>query len=543
MNKFLISLLALFCASSALGSTATKPKLVVNIVVDGMRYDYLLHFDRGFSDNGFRRLKTEGSLCERAMYGYLSTNTASGLATITTGASPSSHGVIGNHWFNYTTGEMVPLTLDKSVRTVGADELDAQVSPRAMIAGTIGDCIKSTSPDSKVVSIAFEPNSAVISGGFTTDAAYWVSPRDGKMVSSTYYLAKLPEWVDKFNEQNLAEAYSAARWAVCRPAGSYYNVLRKDITTDTSALTFDFLMRKKYDYERLKSSPAGNSLLKDFAVQAIINENLGKDSSTDFISIVFNSTRLAGERYGTTSMEVEDVYYRLDMELAALIDFLVQKVGKDNLLLVLSSTHGQADPVIESSRMPAGKFNAEQFEVLINGFLSAQLAQKIPIAKLEQLSVSRWVLDFSNNQLYLNRQKIYQAGLSIAEVQNMVADFAIQFRGVAQAITASTMQSNYFVAGVMGRAQRSYFSRHSGDVVINLLPGWIVESDKLSDSGSPYTYDIHVPLFFYGGGITTDNISREIDVEDVAPTIAHIVGVAPPTASTGKPITELYEKQ
>lgn len=522
-------------------SAPNKPRLVVNIVVDGMRYDYLLRFDRGFSDGGFRRLISGGALCERAMYNYLYTNTASGLATIACGASPESHGVIGSHWFNYTTGDEVSLTLDKSVKTIGADDLDAQVSPRAMIAGTMGDCIKGVSPESKVVSIAFDPTSAVIAGGFSADAAYWISPRDGKLVSSSYYTTKLPEWVTKFNANGLAESYSSARWNVCRDAGSYYNVLRSDIATDSSVLNFDFLLRKKYDYDRLKSSPAGNSLIKDFAVQAVINESLGKDSSTDYLSIVFDPARMCGEKYGTTSMEIEDLYYRLDMELSALIDFLVTNVGKENLLIVLTSSHGAADPVIESSRMPGGKFNAEQFEVLINGFLSAQLVQKITPAKADALSGdSRWVLDFANNQLYLNRKRIYQGGLSLPEVQSMAADFAIQFRGVANAITGSSMQSAYFGSGVMGRAQKGYFSRHSGDIIINLLPGWIIDSEKKSDSGSPYMYDTHVPIIFFGGGISSDNISREVGIEDIAPTVAHIVGVAPPNAATGRPITEIY---
>lgn len=539
LTIFFVSLLT----TAAFAQTSPKPRLVVNIVVDGMRYDYLLKFGRNFSETGFKRLITEGSLCERAMYGYLSTNTASGLATIACGASPSSHGVIGSHWFNYTTGEKISLTLDKSVRTVGADELDAQVSPRAMIASTIGDCIKGISPTSKVISIAMDPTSAVISGGFSTDGAYWLSPRDGKMVSSTYYMQKLPDWVDKFNSTGLAESYSSARWTVYRPASSYYNVLRSDIATDSAVLNFDFLTRKKYDYERLRNSPAGNSLLKDFALQAIINEDLGKDESTDYLSVVFDPARTTSERYGTTSMEVEDMYYRLDMEISAFVDFLLTGVGRENLLIVLTSSHGAADPVIESSRMPAGRFNAEQFSILINGFLSAQLASKIPPQKADEVGDTRWVLDFANNQLYLNRKRIYQAGLSIAEVQGMVADFAIQFRGVAQAITASALQNNYFGEGIMACAQRSYFARHSGDVIVNLLPGWVVESDRVSDSGSPYIYDSHVPVIFFGGAISPDNISREVNIEDIAPTVAHIVGVAPPTAATGRPITEIYRKQ
>lgn len=544
MRKIFFILLIAICSIATMAQgAAKKPRLVVNITVDGMRYDYLLRFGGAMSATGFKRLINEGVLCERAIYDYMGTSTASGVATIATGAAPASHGVIGSHWFDYTTGAKISLTTDKNVRTVGADELDAQVSPRTMIASTIGDCIKGVSPRSKVFSVAMEPTSAVVAGGFSADGAYWVSPRDGKMVSSTYYVEKLPDWVNTFNDKNLAEGYSSDRWRISRPLADYYNVIRKEISVDTSALNFDFLTRKKYDYDRLIASPGGNALIKDFAVQTIIAEELGKDDATDYMSVVFNAPMRTAERYGVNSMEVEDLYYRLDMELGAFISFLESQVGYDNLLVVLTSPHGSSDPVIESSRIPGGKFNTAQFSLLINGFLGAQLAHRIPAGKAESLSGdTRWVLDFANNQLYLNRKRIFDAGLSLSMVQMMVAEFAIQFRGVAEAITAATMQSGQFSEGTPGKAQRSYFARHSGDVAINLLPGWIIENDKMSDSGSPYIYDTHVPLMFFGGAVGTQNISRDVRIEDVAPTIAHLVGVAPPNASTGTPITEIYKR-
>lgn len=544
MRKLLLILLLISASLPTIAqSTPPKPRLVVTIAIDGMRYDYLLRFGAAMGETGFKKLIREGVLCERAIYDYTGTSTASGIATIATGAAPSSHGVIGSHWFDYTTSEKISLTFDKSVRTVGADELDAQVSPRKMIASTIGDCIKGVSPRSKVFSVALEPTSAVVAGGFSADGAYWVSPRDGKMVSSTYYTDKLPDWVATFNSKNLGEAYSSDRWRISRPQGAYYNVIRKDIAVDTSALNFDFLTRKKYDYDRLTVTPGGNALIKDFAVQTIIAEELGKDDATDYLTITFNAPMFAAERYGVNSMEVEDIYYRLDMELAALISFLESQVGYANLLVVLTSPHGSSDPVIESSRIPGGKFNTAQFSLLINGFLGAQLAHRIPAAKAQSLSGdSRWVLDFANNQLYLNRKRIFDAGLSLSMVQMMVAEFAIQFRGVAEAVTASTMQSGQFSEGTLGKAQRSYFARHSGDVAINLLPGWILESDKQSNSGSPYIYDAHVPLIFYGAVIGTQNIARDVKIEDIAPTIAHLVGVTPPNASTGTPITEIYKR-
>lgn len=542
IKKYILALV--LCASIAVVNGATKqPRLVVQITVSGMRYDYLLRFGPNLSSTGFNRLITEGALCERTMIGYLNTNTASGLATIATGANPSSHGVIGSHWFNYTTGEKISLTNDKAVLTVGADELDARVSPRSMVATSTGDCIKGSSPRSKVVSVAFEPASAVIAGGFGADGAYWVSPRDGKMVTSSYYNQKLPEWVDKFNATNVAESYSSVKWDVSRPSSSYFNILKKDITADTSRLNFDFLTRKKYEYERLSTTPFGNTLIKDFANQAIIYEDLGKDESTDFLSVVFDCSRLCGEKYGANSMEVEDMIYRLDGDLSDFLEFLDTQLGRDNLLVVLTSDHGLCDPYIEGGRASGGRFDTNQFSILMNGFLSAQLAERIPENKRKVLEGdARWLLDITGNQIYLNRKRIYSAGLDLSEVQRMVADFAIQFRGVSEAITSTSLQSAYFAAGTMGRAQNGYFARHSGDVVLNLLPGWYPASGGVSQSGSQYIYDSHVPLVFWGGAIGSDNISREVSLTDIAPTIAHLVGVSPPNASTGVPITEIYVK-
>ncbi|MEG0815810.1 MAG: alkaline phosphatase family protein [Mucinivorans sp.] len=541
---FIASILStILSATTAIASPPT-PRLVVQITVSGMRYDYLLRFGHNFTDQGFKRLTTQGALCERAMIGYLNTSTAPGLATIVTGANPSSHGVIGSHWFNYTTSEKISLVEDKKVHTIGADELDAQVSPRAMIASTTGDCIKSSSPRSKVISIAFEPLSAVVAGGFEADGAYWVSPRDGKLVSSSYYTDKLPEWVDKFNALNLAESYSSAKWEVSRPASSYFNILRSVISADTSVLNFDFLTRKKYEYERLAVSPFGNSLIKDFATQAVIYENLGKDASTDFLSVVFDGPRQAGEKFGTSSMEVEDIFYRLDAELGSFLDFLVTQVGRENLLVVLTSDHGLCSPYIETARSAGGRFDVSQFSVLINGFLGAQLTQRIAPSRQAAAAEGdqRWVLDVINNQVYLNRKRIYQAGLDLSEVQQLVADFAIQFRGVSDAITARNLQSAYFAGGTLGKAQNGYFARHSGDVTINLLPGWSVSDGGISQGGSQYIYDTHVPIIFFGGAIAPDNISREVSLTDIAPTIAHLVGVAPPNAATGVPIREIYIK-
>lgn len=513
---------------------AGRPKLVVNVVVGQMRYDYLLRFADNFSRRGFNAFLQDGVSFQSAHHDYLFTCSAAGLSTLATGANPSTHGVSGDVWYDYGVGRRVEVVQDRKCFAVGADDYDAQVSPRSLLSGTLGDALKGVSPMSKVVSVAWDPQSAVVMGGFTADEVYWVNPKTGCWISSTYYMDKLPEWVTKVNDLKLAQVYSEKQWTVSRLASRYHNVLRKDIVTDTTGgfFNFDFLMRPKYDFGRLAASPYANSMVKDFAVQSVIYDDLGKDENVDLLNVVFDASRTIGQRYGSHSMEVEDSYYRLDADIEQLLDFLDRQLGRDNVLVVLSADHGAADPATENSRMPHGRFNATQFAMLVNGFLGAKLGAD-----------QKWVVDFCNNQIYLNRGLIYEKGHDLAQVQSDIAGFAIQFRGVAQAITSSSLQSGV-AAGIMGKAQDSYFPRRSGDVMINLLPGWMVENDNVSQAGTGYNYDSHVPLMFWGAGVRSLSrvgagpgvMMESVQARDVAPTVARIIGVAPPNSATGRAV-------
>ncbi len=494
----------------------------------------MLRFAENLSDGGIKLLIKEGASCDMAGYNFLNTSTPAGLATISSGSNPSTHGIIGNQWFNYTTGERVELLKDNKTMTVGADNFDSQLSPAALYAGTIGDQIKGVSPYSKVVSVAFDPLSSVIMGGYRADAAYWVNHREGHFVSNNYYMEKLPDWVNNFNSQNVAQEYCKQKWSISKEASKYKNILRSDIIVEDQGGLLNIFQKDanaKWNFERLKYTPFANTLVRDFAIQAIIYEELGKDQSTDLLNVVFDGSRYVGEKYGTQSMEVEDCFYRMDAEIKGMMEYLSSQIGKEHLLVVLSSDHGASDPAVEGRRMPSGKFNAAQFSILINGFVGAKLGGD-----------KRWVLDFINNQIYLDRRLIYQEGHDLEQIQNDIAAFAIQFRGVAQAITSTTLQRGQFLGGVMGQAQNSYFQRHSGDIMLNLLPGWIVEqSDVISDCGTAYNYDRQVPLVFWGGMISNKDISRSVDMSDVAATIAHIVGCAAPNAATGESIMEVYK--
>jgi len=523
------------CCYASVVAGRVKPKLIIQIVVGQMRYDYLMRYSQNLSDGGFKALIAEGTSCDRATYNFLGTSTPAGLATIATGANPSIHGVIGEEWFNVTSLSRQKILEDKGIYTVGADEFDSQYSPSGIFTTTFADELKSMSPYSKVVSIAYEPLSAVIMGGHVADAAYWVNHRAGHFVSDTYYMTKLPEWVDKFNESGVADKYNSEDWKPLLDPSAYKNVVSSDIQmkeqSKLSALAQQILNGKKpWENEKFKVTPNANTLIRDFAIQSIIYEGLGKDDNTDLLSIVFDPSRYIGEKYGVQSIETEDCFYRMDREIASILEYVKAQFKKDEVLIVLTSDHGAADQPSDNNKLPNGLFNAEQFKTLMNGFVGAQHGGD-----------KKWVLDFVNNQLYFNTDLIYQSHMTIAEFEQEVAGFAIQFRGVSQALTASSLTLGSSSEGLKGLAQNSFFPKYGGSVVICMLPGWILEdSAKKSDSGTSYNYDTHVPLIFWGTMIGSKDIADPVDMCDVAPTISSLAGSVSPAASMGHPIMDVY---
>lgn len=542
MYKFLASLTILFALCFKVSNAQDthfyddrkKPKLVVQIVLSHIRYDYLTKFNHNASEFGFKRLLRNGTNFTNARYGFMFTQTAPCVATISTGSQPAQHGIIGDGWVNYTTNENITAIGDKKVHGVGCNEDEGQFSPRNVVFSTVADELKRQNSESKVISIAMDPKGAVVAGGYSPDGVYWYDARYGNFVTSTYYKPMLPNWVAAFNNSQLKEDYAAKLWCVSNSYDTYnYQNATSVITDTTKKFSFDVLFRpKNKDMSRLVETPFGNSYLKDFAIEAIKNEALGKDDISDFLILNFGSTQYITEKFGIESTEIEDSFYKLDQDIAFIVDYLENNIGKDNFVILVTSNHGTSDNVTQERGASSGTFNAMQFRVLISGFLGAMLG------------VDDWVSAYKNRQIYLNRRLIFEKGLSLSDIQSRVATFALQFGGVANAMTGSALQNNYYGKGITQKVQNSFFPKHSGDVIINLLPGWIeLESEDaswvMSSTGSPYEYDTHVPLMWYGGSIPAGVSHRSIDMIDVAPTISEIFGITHPNASEGKPLTEI----
>lgn len=537
MRNRLILFIAFFSLVLTLPSqaqvAARKPRLVVNVVVSQMRYDYLLLFGKNFNTSGFYRMAEQGVDCTNARYNFVNTTTPAGLATITTGADPNLHGVLSESWMDYTTNKKVYLIEDQKYYGVGAVGYDGRFSPEKMIVSTIGDEVRKHNKSSKVISIAMDPVSSVVAGGRDASAAYWFDDRKGIWVTSNYYTDRLPNWMERFNDTEYIKAFNERRW-VFSLADDKYNyqpggVIRND-NKKLSLFSLGSLFRRKEDngFKNITSTPIGVDMMFDMVKSAITYENLGKDDNTDLLIVTVDQTREISESFGAESREMEDAIYRFDYNLADLIDFLNVQVGKEDVLLIVTSDHGASDAHKDEDRQASGLFNTAQFKVLINGFLNTQYGPE------------EWVTDYNNRSLYLNRVKVFEKGISLEEMQSRAAAFAMQFRGVAQTVTATSLQNNYFSGGIIGKIQNGFHPKHSGDIMVNLMPGWIEEyDDVVSLSGSLYEYDTHVPLLWYGSGLKRETVHEAVDMAEIASTLAKMLNVNRPNAATGHEINKI----
>ena len=514
---------------------AKPPKLVVNIVVSSMRSDDLDRYRSGFGEHGFRRLMS-GTRYADAAYDYMQTTTPVSLATFTTGAQPSTHGVVGEFWYDYVDNRRIELTVDRSVSGFGyPNSFDGRFSPVNLLAPTVGDALFAASHDSRVATVALEPESAIITGG-RHGVAYWMEPSRTMWSSSTYYMLSLPQWVEDYNRQNPGTSLTQTAWELHRKPSVYVNRRKAAITLPKvrkgeqpaiQTVGISAAVQPETAYDRLRYSPAGNEAVLAFARQVLTNHSLGQDDTPDMLNIVLDAPRFITESYGPESVEAEDMYYRLDDALSEFFNFLFAQIKSEDVLVVLTSDHGSS-PSFDASPAPVERINIMQSEVIVNGFLNARYGQ------------GNWVTAISGRSIWLNRDLIYSKGLNLSDIQEEVATFVMQFRGISHALSSTAMRSSYFADGYGRRMQNGFYPRRSGDVMFNLMPGRIEErDDRRSESGSMYGYDTRVPLLFYGWRVAARNITAATDMTSVAPTLAAVLGVTAPAASEGKVLGEI----
>ena len=537
-------------------SQTDKPKLVVGIVVDQMRFDHLYKYQERFSNGGFKRIIREGFNYKNTQYNYVPTVTAAGHASIYTGTTPSTHGIIGNTWYQRSSKQIITNIEDNNELLIGTEAVDSYGgSPRNLLTTTITDQLRmGTNFRAKVISVSLKDRGAILPGGHSANAAYWHDWKSspGNFVSSSYYMDELPNWVTKFNKLGKSNSYLTDSWSTLYPIESYTmsapddNNYERAIAGKTSAtFPYDYKsMRERYkeigaEYQLIWVTPAGNSLLTDFAIEAIKSEGLGTDEITDFISISYSVPDVIGHTFGPQSVEFEDVILRLDRDIESLLKSLDATVGTGNYLLFLTSDHGSV-PVasyLADNKLPAGIANIKNHEVALLSHLNSKYG------------TNQWIENFDGEAVYLNRDLIKQKKLSLRAVQQEAADFLITLEEVTGALIASDLQSQSYSYGMNQMIQNGYHSKRSGDVILVFKPGFVQNLDpritmqkiKGTSHGSGYAYDTHVPMLWFGKSIPKGNSVRNVSVTDIAPSIAQMLNISYPSGTTGEPLIELFE--
>lgn len=518
-------------AKSTPGLQADKPKLIVGIVVDQLRYDYLPRYWNKFGDGGFKRFIHEGFNFKNNHFSYFPTYTGPGHAAVYTGTTPSVNGIVGNAWYDRSIGDDMYVVSDSTISPVGTDNEAGKMSPANLLSTTVTDALKNANEESKVVAVSIKDRAAVLPGGHLADGAYWFEAVSGKFISSSWYVDALPEWVQDFNESGIADELRNQTWDTLLPIEQYIESNADDSPYEGTFSkkdrpVFPYKLSQYSDddsYAVIPASPFGNTLITAFARKALNAENLGADEITDFLGISFSSTDYVGHRFGPHSIELQDTYLRLDRELAGLFSYLDQKVGKGDYTVMLTSDHGAVDVPAElmDKKLPGGYFNSGNVMKVLKQYLNTKYGHK------------EWIERYVNQQIYLNHDLIAREELVLKDMQQDIATFLLRFDAVKSTNTAYNLQFNNYSNGQQAMYQRGFLYDRSGDVYIQLKPGWLDStSHKGTSHGSVYTYDTHVPLLFYGWNIPHGETSRKTYIHQIAPTISLMLDIPLPSGSS-----------
>ncbi|GAB2825076.1 alkaline phosphatase family protein [Ferruginibacter profundus] len=515
-----------------------KPKLVVGLVIDQMRWDYLYRYNALYSNGGFKRLMKEGFTAENTLIPYLPTYTAVGHTCIYTGSVPAIAGIVGNNWFDKTTNKFVYCTDDSTVSTVGNNGIAGKMSPANLWATTITDELRlSNNFKSKVIGIALKDRGAILPAGHSANAAYWYD--GGKWISSTHYMSKLPDWVNTFNAKDEAGTFMSKDWNTLLPIDQY------DLSTADDKPYENMIRGEKTvvfphrlsaidggnKYEAFRTTPFANTFTFDFAKAAIESEGLGKNTVPDFLAVSISSTDYVGHSFGPNSIEIEDTYLRLDKDIESFLNYLDAKIGKGNYTLFLSADHGVAHipAFLEEHNIPGGTFDDAEVQRDLNKQVE------------EKLGVKTAVKTVMNYQVYLNKNNIMDAGKTMAEVKQFVMDALKEKDFIIEAVDLAKVGESSLPEPQKKMMINGYNPKRSGDIQFTFKPGYFDGGKKGTTHGLWNPYDAHIPCLFFGWGVRPGKTHRETYMTDIAPTIAAMLHIQMPSGSVGKVIAELVK--
>jgi predicted AlkP superfamily pyrophosphatase or phosphodiesterase len=522
-----------------------RPKLVVGIIVDQMRQEYLYRFYSKFGNGGFKRLMNDGFMMKNGHYNYTPTVTGPGHASVYTGSTPAIHGIIANEWYDKNLRITVNCVNDPNQKPIGSPDAKGDISPWRLLTTTVTDELKLFSQrKSKVIGISIKDRGAVLPAGHMPDGAYWYDSKTGTFVTSTYYMTKTPDWIDRFNALKLPDQYLSMEWKTVLPIEQYTESGPDDTPYEIKIggkekPTFPYNikeLRKDNNYDLLTTIPFANDYLTELAKAAIDGEKLGQGQNSDFLAISYSQPDILGHGVGPNAVEIEDTYIRLDKSLEELLKTLDTKVGQGKYTVFLTADHAVADVAQYSkdNKIPAGYFNYANVKVSLNDFLK----QYFPGKDLIEL------IDY--NQVFFDHKAFQKdpksSGVELLIATELVVNFLMEQEGVANAYPENLLrQGRYDEGGIKGMVIRGYHPKRCGDVVFVLESGWYgAGRPQGTTHGSPYKYDTHVPMLFYGFGVRKGASIKYHPITDIAPTISTILNIKFPSGSTGQPIEELF---
>lgn len=539
MKKSLLIFILLLAANTLSGQQNDKPKLVIGIVVDQMRYEYLHRFKSHYSEDGFKKLMREGFFAKNTHFSYIPTYTGPGHASIFTGTTPANHGIIANNWYDKVTNETVYCVQDDAKESIGDASGIGRMSPHRMLTTTISDQNRlHTQFRGKSFGISVKDRGAILPAGHTANAAYWFAGgNEGKFISSSYYMEKLPKWVKDFNKST--NQYFKT-WQTLKPIETYIES-GSDLNNyesgfkgkDAPAFPYDLngLKESNGNYDILKETPFGNDMLIDFSMSLIENEELGQDEDTDFLSISFSSTDYIGHNFGVNSKEIQDTYVRLDLNIANLISYLDKNIGKNNYTLFLTSDHGavHVPSFLGDHNIPSGYFDTKQLRRNIFKFVN------------DKFGDSKLIEGFSSNEVFFDYDELEKQEVEADDLQEALYYHLIQYDKIDRVYTREMLKSSNASNTFDSTVENGFHPKRSGDIIYILEPAVISYSKKGSTHGSYLSYDTQAPLLFYGKGITNKQSFERYHIKDIAPTIAALLEIAQPNGTTGKIIVEAID--
>ncbi len=527
-----------FSQTKNIPSSLSKPKLVIGIVVDQMRWDYLYRYAEKYGQTGFKRLQ-KGYNCENTHIPYVPTYTGPGHTCIYTGSVPAIHGIIGNEWYDRESRSIVSCVGDTNFKTIGANGKEGKVSPNRMLTTTITDELRlATNFRSRVISIAAKDRSAILPAGHAANAAYCFDGESGNWVTSSYYMDSLPQWAINFNAKKSAVKYITDHWQTILALKDY-----TESTDDDAPFEKRFGAEDKPIFPHLSPvnivqnpgtilyTPWGNTLTFDFAKSAIVGEHLGKGAFTDFLALSFSSTDYIGHQFGPNSVEAEDCYIRFDRDLGDFLSYLDKEIGAGNYIIFLTADHGASHAVgfNREHHIPAGVLTGDTLKKKCNEFLKAQYGKDSLIEM------------FYNMQIYLHRDNLKRYALNEDVIKKDLINYLISISGVAKAIDLSTAKTTSLPASYLDIFINGYNQKRSGDIQLVLEPAYMEGYLKGTTHGSAYSYDTHIPLLWYGWGIKPGYDHSQTYMTDIAATLATLLHIQEPNGCVGKPIIGLVK--